>query len=273
MDELKVPVYDLEGKKKSEIILPEQFRHDFRPDLIIRAFLAVMSHKRQPYGADPMAGKRTSADYRGRRGAYGAWINRGIARIPRIRVKSGHMTGVVRFVPHAVKGRKAHPPKAEKKWEQKINIKERRKAILSAISALANRMLAIKRGHKVEKVEKLPIVVVSELESVKKTRQLENLLRRLGLDEELERTREKRYRAGKGKMRGRRYKKRKGPIIVVSKDDGIFKAAKNIPGVDICLVKDLNVELLAPGGHAGRVSIWSESAIKELGEKRLFMVS
>ena len=273
MAELKVPVYGLDGSKKGEITLPEHFSEEVRHDLIIRAFLAIMSHRRQPYGADPLAGKRTSADYRGRRGAYGAWINRGIARLPRIRVGSGHMTGVVRFVPHAVKGRKAHPPKAEKKWEQKINKKERRKAILAAIAALARKTLVLKRGHRADKVEKLPIVVVSELESVKKTKELENLLKKLGLEEELERVREKKYRAGKGKIRGRRYKKRKGPLIVVSKDDGIFKAARNIPGVDVCLVKDLNVEMLAPGGHAGRLSIWSENAIKELEEKKLFAVS
>ncbi len=269
---VKVPVYDLAGKEVKQIELPEQFSQDFRPDLITRAFLAIMSHKRQPYGADPLAGKRTSANYRGRRGAYGSWANRGLARLPRIRVGSGHMVGVVRFVPHAVKGRKAHPPKAEKIWWQKINKKERIKAILSAISATAIKDIVLRRGHRAENLKSLPIVVIPELEKIKKTKEVEKLLEKLGLAEELKRIRDKRYRAGKGKMRGRRYKKKKGPLIVVEKDEGIVKAASNIPGVDVVTVHNLNVELLAPGAHAGRLTIWSENAIKTLKEKNLFIV-
>jgi large subunit ribosomal protein L4e len=268
----KVPVYNLNGKEVKQIELPEHFSQELRPDLITRAFLAIMSHKRQAYGADPLAGKRTSANYRGRRYAYGSWANRGLARLPRIRVGSGHMVGVVRFMPHAVKGRKAHPPKAEKMWWQKINRKERIKAILSAISATAIKDVVLKRGHRVENIKALPIVVVSELEKIKKTKDVEKLLEKLGLEEELKRTKEKRYRAGRGKMRGRRYKKRKGPLIVVEKDEGIVKAASNIPGVDIVVVDNLNVELLAPGAHGGRLTIWSENAIKALKDKKLFAI-
>lgn len=268
----KVPVYDLNGKEVKKIELPEHFSQELRPDLITRAFLAIMSHKRQAYGADPLAGKRTSANYRGRRYAYGSWANRGIARLPRIRVGSGHMVGVVRFVPHAVKGRKAHPPKAEKVWWQKINRKERIKAILSAISATAIKDAVLKRGHKVENIKSFPIIVVNELEKIKKTKDVESLLKNLGLQEELERIKDKRYRAGRGKMRGRKYKRRKGPLIVVEKDEGIVKAASNIPGVDVITVNNLNVELLAPGAHAGRLTIWSENAIKALKEKNLFAI-
>jgi len=268
----KVPVYDLKGKEIKQIELPVQFSNEVRSDLITRAFLAIMSHKRQPYGADPLAGKRTSANYRGRRYAYGSWANRGLARLPRIRVGSGHMVGVVRFVPHAVKGRKAHPPKAEKIWWQKINKKERLKAILSAISATSIKDLVLKRGHRVRDVSTLPIIVVKDVEKIKKTKDVEKLLENLGLKEELKRIREKKYRAGKGKMRGRRYKRKKGPLIVVEKDEGIVKAASNIPGVDVVKVNNLNVELLAPGAHAGRLTIWSESAINALKEKNLFMI-
>ncbi len=269
---MKVPVYDLNGKVVKQIQLPEQFLHPVRNDLITRAFLALMSHKRQAYGADPFAGKRTSANYRGRRRDYGSWANRGLARLPRIRVGSGHMVGVVRFVPQSVKGRKAHPPKAEKIWWQKINKKERLKAIVSAISATALKDLVVRRGHRVKDLKTLPLVVVGELERIKKTKDVEKLLRNLGLEEELNRVRAIRYRAGKGKMRGRRYKKRKGPLIVVEKDAGILRAASNVPGVDVITLKNLNVELLAPGAHAGRLTIWSENAIKALREKNLFVV-
>ncbi len=268
----KVPVYGLDGKKVKDLELPEQFNQPVRNDLIRRAFLAIMSHKRQKYGADPLAGKRTSADYRGRRYAYGSWANRGLSRLPRIRVGSGHMVGTVRFVPHAVKGRRAHPPKAEKEWAQKINKKERRLAILSAISATRYLELVKGRGHRVD-VENLPIVVVSDLENIGKTKEVRELLTKLGLEKEMERVSEKRQRAGKGKMRGRRYKKRKGPLIVVSKKCPLIKAVGSIPGVDVITVDSLNVELLAPGSMPGRLTIWSEEAIKKLKENNLFAVN
>jgi len=87
------------------------------------------------------------------------------------------------------------------------------------------------------------------------------------LKEELERIKEKKVRAGKGKRRGRKYKRKVGPLIVISEDKGIVKAAKNLPGVDVCFVENLNVELLAPGGQPGRLTIWSNSAIEKLKEK------
>lgn len=71
-------------------------------------------------------------------------------------------------------------------------------------------------------------------------------------------------RAGKGKMRNRRRIQRKGPLIVYQKDDGIKKAFRNIPGVELVNVEKLNLLKLAPGGHVGRFVIWSESSFKRL---------
>ena len=47
-------------------------------------------------------------------------------------------------------------------------------------------------------------------------------------------------------------------------DDGIVKATKNIPGVDVVDVKNLNAEILSPGAHGIRLTIWTKSAIEAL---------
>ena len=110
------------------------------------------------------------------------------------------------------------------------------------------------------------IVIKDDLQGLKKSKELKKLMVSVKLKDELERGKKKKVRAGKGKMRSRRYKKKKSVLIIVNEDKGILKATKNLPGIDACLVKDLNIELLAPGCHAGRLTIWSESAIKKIGE-------
>ncbi len=245
-------VLSLSGEVVEEIELPKVFEEEFRPDIIKRAVLAIQSHRRQPYGPNPLAG----VDY--------AWENwgpgYGYARVPRI--KHGSRAVVV---PQAVGGRKAHPPKPQRKWAEKINKKEMKKALRSAIAATANVELVKARNHLFE--GELPKVVVNDIESIKKTKEVIEVFKAIGVYEDVERAKEtKRYRAGKGKMRGRRYKMKKSVLLVVGKDNGILKAAKNLPGVDAVLVRNLNVELLAPGCHAGRLTVWSKSAIEYLGE-------
>ena len=65
-------------------------------------------------------------------------------------------------------------------------------------------------------------------------------------------------------MRGRKMKQAVGPLLVVAEDEGIARAAKNLPGVDIALVENLNAEFLAPGTHPGRLTLWTNSAIERL---------
>ncbi|RLI35211.1 50S ribosomal protein L4, partial [Candidatus Bathyarchaeota archaeon] len=141
-------------------------------------------------------------------------------------------------------------------------------AIRSAIAATAVKELVEKRGHRVGSLEVVPVVVEDALENVASTGELRKILEALGLKEELERVKETvKVRAGKGKRRGRRLKKRKGPLIVVSSEQApLLKAARNLPGVDVCPVERLNAELLAPGTHPGRLTIWTESALKKLEE-------
>jgi large subunit ribosomal protein L4e len=190
-----------------------------------------------------------------------------MARLPRIHGKPApHMLYRARFVPQAVKGRVAHPPKVEKVWVQKINRKERRKAIRSAIAATALKEWVAGRGHRIKGVKELPIVVEDEIQRINKTKKLIEFLKRIGLEEELERVKKKKVRAGKGKRRGRKYRRKVGPLIVVSKDEGIGKAAANIPGVEVCQVEDVCTECLAPGTQPARLVIWSASAFEKLKE-------
>ncbi len=249
---MKAKVLSLKGEVTEEIELPDVFSEEYRPDIIKRAVLAIQSHRRQPYGPNPLSG----INY--------AWENwgpgHGYARVPRW--KLGRRAVVV---PQAVGGRRAHPPKPERKWSEKVNKKEMKKALKSAIAATANEELVRQRNHLFD--GELPKIVSNELNSVKRTKEVAEVFRAIGVYADVERAKErKRYRAGKGKMRGRRYVAKKSVLLVVDKDDGVVKAAKNLPGVDAVLVKDLNVELLAPGCHAGRLTVWTKSAVEYLGD-------
>ena len=259
---MKAKIFDAEGKESGEIELPSVFEAELRLDIIKRAFLAIMSHNRQPYGANKLAGLRSSAHYHGRRKIRWSMMNREMARLPRIHGKVGNLMWRVRVVPHAIKGRKAHPPVAEKDFSQKINRKERIIALRSAIAATANIEAVKARGHKASIA---PIIADSSLESLSKTSDIMKFMKTIGIGEELERSAVKKIRAGKGKSRGRKYKKRKGPLLVVS-GGPVEKAAKNIPGVDIVRAKNLNVALLAPGGVPGRLAIFTESSLSKIEE-------
>ncbi|MFH0889659.1 MAG: 50S ribosomal protein L4 [Candidatus Aenigmatarchaeota archaeon] len=262
----KANVYDMNGKVKNQIELPKVFLTEARKDLVLRAFLSLVSKSRRKHSRDPMAGKRTSAHYHGRRSVFNSMANKEMARGPRI-TGQGYLNMRLRFAPHAVKGRLAHPPLERKVFLEKINDKERKLAIQSAIAATANKDAVSKRGHKLSVIE-LPIIVDDGLQKISKTSDVEKFFIALGLKDELKRIAEKTIRAGKGKGRGRKYKMKTGPLIVVGKNEGIAKAAANIEGVDVTDIVNINAKLLAPGGTQGRLTVWTESAIKKLAEAK-----
>ncbi|MHA1718767.1 MAG: 50S ribosomal protein L4 [Promethearchaeota archaeon] len=253
----KINVLGLDGKKKGSIDLPNIFSIIPRLDLIERAVNSTQAAQKQPQGRDPLAGKRNTAL------SWGTGY--ATARVPRIR-GSGFMTSRnAGFAPGVVGGRLAHPPRAEKIITKKINRKEKHLALLSAISATEKPDLVLKRGHKIDKKTSLPIVIDDKIQTIKKTTQIVEILHKIGLTEELERVKNNvSIRAGKGKRRGRKYKKRKGPLIVIKDNFGIYKAARNIPGVEIIKFENLNCNLLAPGTHCGRLTIWTQSAFNQL---------
>ncbi len=262
-------VFSLEGKVKEEIEIKNLFSEkEVREDLIKRIVVAMQSNRRKKYGRDPLAGKRTSAHYHGSRDLPPdqRMMNREMARMKRIHGDCPpHLFMTARFVPQAVKGRAAHPPKAEKDWSKKVNKKEKLKAFLSALLATIKLDFVRKRGHLYE--GELPIIIEDKIEELKKTKEVFEVLKKLNLDKDIERAKKKKIRAGKGKRRGRKYRKKKSILIVVSKKCNLQKAARNLPGVDIVLYNQLNVEHLAPGTHAGRLVLWSRQAILELDKK------
>ena len=268
---MEITIVDKIKKEKGKIALPKQFEEPIRLDLIHRAFVAKHSALRQRYGADPRAGMRYSAKLSRRRRDYKGSYGYGISRVPRkILVRRGmRMYWVGAFAPGTVGGRRAHPPKSIKNLKALINKNERKKALRSALAATLDRELSAKRGHIVP--EGYPFAIISDFEGIAKTKEVFNILQKLGFGPDLERARKKKIRAGKGKVRGRPYKKRKSVLIVVSKDCPLLKSARNIPGVDVTVVNQLNHLLLSPGGFAGRLTLFTEDSIKKIAEDNLFM--
>ena len=267
---MKMDILSRKNENKGSVDLPSQFNEPVRPDLIKKAVLVVAGNNRQPYGAKPNAGMRASAELSRRRHDYRGSYTHGISRVPRkIMSRRGtRMNWVGAFAPGTVGGRRAHPPKAEKIWELKMNKKERRKAIRSALAAVVDKATISKRGHKIP--ENFPVAIDDDFESIKKTKDVVASLEGLGLKDELKRCAEKKVRAGKGASRGRKYKKKIGPLIVVSKDCALIKSAVNIPGVEVLIASDLNAASLAPGTLPGRLTLFTKSAIGKIRNEKLF---
>lgn len=250
MGKASAKIFNLNGKATGKTRIPPIFKAPARPDVIKRAVVALQSHRFQPQGRDPYAGKRTTAESRG--------VGLGISRIPRI--KEGQRAALA---PSTVGGRATHPPAAEKRIKKKIPKKEMRLALRSAIAATASKEIVASRGHIVYDIPDFPLVVADELQQLKKTRDVRDALIRLGVWSDVYRVKEsENIRAGRGKTRGRRKKRAVGPLIVITENGGIVEAARNLPGVDIASVSNLNVELLAPGTHPGRLTLWTTSAFE-----------
>lgn len=144
-------------------------------------------------------------------------------------------------------------------------MKKKRAAVCAALAGSALPPLVMARGHRIGKISELPLVVSDGLESVTKTKHAVESLKKLGCEEELQWVaNSKKLRPGKGKWRNRRYKMRRGPMVIYKEDNGITRAMRNIPGVKTACVTKLNLLDLAPSGNVGRFCIWTESAFKHL---------
>ncbi|ACP38174.1 50S ribosomal protein L4 [Saccharolobus islandicus] len=249
-------ILDKDGNKVKEVELPFIFSFPVRKDIIRRVFLAEFTHSLQPKGRDPMAGKRTSAE------SFG--INLGMARVPRVK-----NSGEAALAPNTVGGRLTFPPSVDKKLVEEVNDKEKQLAVISALSATADTVFVKARGHVFKDSVSFPIVVTDDIVSLKTASEVEEFLEKIGVYDDVKRVKERiRIRAGKGKMRGRKYKEPIGPLIIVHDSNSpIVKAARNIAGVDVVNAKDVSVIHLAPGAHPGRLTIYTETSIKILDER------
>jgi len=157
------------------------------------------------------------------------------------------------------------PNKTWRRWHRKINVNQKRYAVCSAIAASGVPSLVMSKGHMIGETAEFPLVVSDKVQEYDKTKQAVIFLRRLKIWSDVAKVyKSRRNRAGVGKMRNRRRVQRKGPLIIYSKDQGLSRAFRNIPGVETQDVHKLNLLKLAPGGHVGRFVVWTESAFKEL---------
>jgi len=207
------------------------------------------------------AGHQTSAESWG--------TGRAVSRIPRVAGGGTQRSGQGAFGNMCRSGRMFGPTKQWRKWNHKINVNQRRCAVASALAASAVSPLVMARGHKVEAVPEFPLVIGGGVEDIAKTSKAVELLSKIGADADVDRCKASiKLRAGKGKMRNRRYTKRRGPLVVYAGTDGgekgIELAMRALPGVDLCHVSRLNLLQLAPGGHLGRFVIWTQAAFEQL---------
>ncbi len=254
----KIPVYNIDGNVVDYIEKPIIFYFPIREDLIRRAFIFQFTHRLQPKGRYPLAGRDKSAEY------FGTGL--GLARVPRI--KTEPLRGRAAIVTMARGGRRPHVTTPEKKIYKKLNKKELKLAIASALSATGVRELVSKRGHRIDNVPHIPLIISNEFESLKKTSEVWDALINLGLEDDIMRVKENIKLVGsKAKWRGRRRKVRKGPLIIYGVDDGIVKAARNIIGIDVISAMDVSVIHLAPGGNPGRLTIWTLNALDMISKR------
>ena len=249
---MKAQIKGLDGAVQGEIDLPAVFAEEYRPDLIRKAVIAIQSTRYQPHGTYVNAGVESVGT--------GWGSGRGASHVPRL-----HNGSRAVKVPQARGGRAAHPPKVEKILIKEINKKEKSKARRSAIAATMNADLVRERGHLFE--GNVPVVMVDDFEAVAKTQDLVRALSAVGVYADVEKAKDShKVRAGRGKMRGRRFKQKKSLLIVTANEP--LAAARNLAGVDAVPVNALNVEHRAPGTHAGRLTVWTQGAIRWLEEQQ-----
>ncbi|KAK4776198.1 hypothetical protein SAY87_024159 [Trapa incisa] len=257
-----VTVQALEGEMATDtavtLPLPDVMKASIRPDIVTFVHSNISKNSRLPYAVSKRAGHQTSAESWG--------TGRAVSRIPRVPGGGTHRAGQGAFGNMCRGGRMFAPTKIWRRWHRRVNVNQKRYAVVSAIAATAIPSLVMARGHKIDTVPEMPLVVGDSVESIEKTPSAIKVLKQIGAYADAEKAKDSiGIRPGKGKMRNRRYINRKGPLIVYGADGAnIEKAFRNIPGVEVANVERLNLLKLAPGGHLGRLVIWTKSAFEKL---------
>ncbi|KAI6042481.1 ribosomal protein L4 domain-containing protein [Pisolithus marmoratus] len=254
-----VSVHAVSGEASSSLPLPAVLTAPIRLDVVAQVHKSLAKNRRQAYAVSEKAGHQTSAESWG--------TGRAVARIPRVGGGGTHRSGQAclckqchgAFGNMCRGGRMFAPTKTWRKWHVKVNQNQRRFATVSALAASALPSLVLARGHRIEEIQEVPLVVSSAAESFKKTKEAVALLKCISAYADVVKvSNSRRLRAGKGKMRNRRYRQRRGPLVVYNEDNGIVKAFRNLPGVELVNVRRLNLLQLAPGGHIGAFALLDE---------------
>ncbi|KAJ6750084.1 hypothetical protein OIU85_000690 [Salix viminalis] len=249
---------DMATDSAATVALPDVMKASIRPDIVNYVHTNISKNSRQPYAVSKKAGHQTSAESWG--------TGRAVSRIPRVPGGGTHRAGQGAYGNMCRGGRMFAPTKIWRRWHRKINVNQKRYAVVSAIAASAIPSLVMARGHRVESVPEMPLVISDSAESIEKTSTAIKVLKEIGAFPDAEKAKDSHaIRPGKGKMRNRRYISRKGPLIVYGSEGAkMVKAFRNIPGVEVANVERLNLLKLAPGGHLGRFVIWTKSAMEKL---------
>ncbi|MBR9701581.1 50S ribosomal protein L4 [Candidatus Pacearchaeota archaeon] len=261
----KTKILTIDGKSKGTIDLPKCFSEPVRNDVIAKVLEAQKIQ--QPYSPSPVAGKQASASgkLKHRRGVWKSQYKKGISRIPRkiMTRKGSQFNWIGATIPSARGGRRAHPPKILSMLNRLgMNKKEKLLALKSALSSTADKKSVEKRYGTIDKLDKdFPLVVESKMVGLKAKDLISSLKKVLGEKLFDLGVKKKSVRAGKGKRRGRKYKSTAGLLFVVGKKEKLKTGA-----FDVVSVNKLGVTDLAKGSP-GRLTIYTEDAIRDLGER------
>merc|ERR1711887_203733 len=186
-----VSVHNVDGKQVRRIHLPAVFNAPVRQDLVNRMHTEVRKNARMAHGVSPKAGHQTSAESWG--------TGRAVARIPRVRGGGTHRSGQGAFGNMCRGGHMFGSKKTWRRIHRKVNIREKRYAIVSAIAASGSPALVMSKGHQINRIREVPLVVEDKLESLKKTKDAVSFLKRHKAWPDIVRVyKSKHNRAGKG---------------------------------------------------------------------------
>lgn len=232
---MKITTYTTTGTKDGEMELPIIFSTPFRRELIHKAWINLTSHKFQPQGRHPSAGQDVVAD------SNDPPTGQGVSRVARAQGGGGGRQGQGAEVASTRGGRQAHPPIVGKVIYKKLNKKENKLALCSAIAATSSKTIIESRGHKIEGIESFPIIVSDDIESISKSNEMVKVLESLKLTQDTDRLESRKSRSGQSRLRGRSKKVGKSVLFVTKDDKEVSKAIGALPGVEVKSVKDLSV--------------------------------
>jgi len=255
-----VQIYNADGKAAGNATLPAVLTAPIRDDVVRFVHTNINKNRRQAYAVSVKAGHQSSAESWG--------TGRAVSRIPRVPGSGTHRAGQGAFGNMCRGGRMFAPTKVWRRWHRRVNLTQKRLAITSALAASALPSLVSARGHSIDRIPEVPLVVANEAFSgLEKTSAAVKLLKTLNAYDDVEKSKESRHiRAGKGKRRNRRYVQHVGPLVIYDESGPLVQAFRNLPGVELIQVTRLNLLQLAPGGHLGRFIIWTQGAFNRLDE-------
>merc|ERR1719148_194684 len=120
-------------------------------------------NKRQAVAVKDQAGYDTAA---------ASWgTGRAVARIPRVPGGGTHRSGQGAFGNMCRGGGMFNPTKTWRRWHRRVNVTQKRHAVVTALAASTLPPLVMARGHRINALAELPAVVSDGIESIQKTKQ------------------------------------------------------------------------------------------------------